>query len=237
MMAMQKKTPKAPMAESSARPSGAHGLDKQYWDTNYADPQEMDTIGNARDHVRYMQALFNLEQIDVSSVVDFGHGTGHLLHAVMKGFKPYEVLGLEPSPWAYEQSLKRVQEISPNMRLKLVKTDILSWCRKNVDTKKFYDLGICTSVLQYLSDAEITEAIPTIANHVKYLYLTVPTEHEYQRLWEEHKFKDDYALRRTREDYLKHLQKDFTFVSNRLLESKRFFNEHNTDFRELVFRF
>ncbi len=236
---MQKKTkgPAPTNSDSDTRAAGAHGLGQDYWIANYSEPQEMDTIGNARDHVRYMQALFNLEQIDISSVIDFGHGMGHLLAAVVKAFKPYEVLGLEPSPWAYKQSVDRVQPVSPNMRLKLTKMDILTWCRKNNTNKKCYDLGICTSVLQYLSDAELHEALPIIAGHVKYLYLTVPTENEYRRLLEEMDFKDDYALRRTKEDYQQLLQKDFTFVSNRLLESKRFFNEHNTDFRELVFRF
>jgi SAM-dependent methyltransferase len=232
-----KRQPPEQLSDSFGQGIAAQGFGRDYWISNYSTPKEMDTIGNARDHARYLQFLFRLDQIDINSVIDFGHGTGHLLANIVKVFKPYEVLGMEPSAWAFEQSAKRVLPASPNMRLKLIKCDILSWCRKSHPGAKFYDLGICTSVLQYLSDHEIQEALPIIAQRVKYLYLTVPTENEYRRLWKETKFKDDYALRRTKAQYQELLQKDFTFVSNRLLESKTSFHEHNTNFRELLFRF
>ena len=32
---------------------GASGFSKEYWDVNYADPEEMDNIVNAKEHARY----------------------------------------------------------------------------------------------------------------------------------------------------------------------------------------
>lgn len=214
-----------------------NGLGEDYWRANYSEPLTMDTIGNAKEHAQYLKSLFRLELIDINSIVDFGTGLGYLLRALMITFHPYEVLALEPSGFALEKAKKRLIKNSPNMKLRLLQQDILSWCRKNQNNKKFYDLGVCTSVLQYLPMEHLIEAVPIIASHVKFLYLTVPTTLEYKRLWEELEFKDDYCLSRSQQEYLKVLQKDFTFVSNRLLESKHFYHQENTPFRELLFRF
>jgi hypothetical protein len=99
------------------------------------------------------------------------------------------------------------------------------------------DLGICTSVFQYLTDKELKEALPIISKRIKYLHLTVPTDVELGRQVSELEFKDEYAIHRTREQYQKLLKPHFTFVSARVLESKHYFNEDTTAFTDLLYRF
>lgn len=216
--------------------SGSDGFSKEYWDINYSSPDEMDGIGNAPEHSKYMKSLLDLDFIDVSSVIDLGFGLGHLLEAVLKDFIPYRAMGIEPSKYVYDQVLKR--DISPveSTKLKLLNTDLVSWCNDDRYTKHF-DLGICTSVFQYLSNEEVRAVLPILAKRVKYLYFSVPTDKELDRQIEDLKFKDEYAIRRSRSWYQKEIRKHFTFVSSRMLESRTFFNEEDTFFTDLVFRF
>jgi hypothetical protein len=220
----------------SMKEDGSRGFSKEYWDVNYSEPDEMDGIGNANGHAKYMKSLFDLDYIDISSVVDLGFGLGHLLEATLKEFIPYRAMGLEPSKFAYDQVVDR--DISPveSTNLKLLNTDIVSWC-ENSRYKKHFDLGICTSVFQYLSDEEIRLAIPILAKRIKYLYFSVPTDKELDRQIEDLEFKDEYAIRRSRAWYQRELKKHFTFVSSRVLESKYHFKEEDTFFTDLVFRF
>jgi hypothetical protein len=44
---------------------------KEYWDKNYSEIETMDCIGNADDHIAYISSLFELEKIDISSIIDF----------------------------------------------------------------------------------------------------------------------------------------------------------------------
>ena len=57
---------------------GASGFSDKYWEVNYADPDEMDGIGNVDVHVSYVKNLFEFEYIDISSMIDLGFGLGHL---------------------------------------------------------------------------------------------------------------------------------------------------------------
>ena len=111
---------------------------------------------------------------------------------------------------------------------------MIQWLEK---TKGSYDLGLCNSVLQYLSTKDLEKAIPLLSKRVRYLYLTVPTDLELDFQIRDHKFKDYYARRRTRSFYQKVLKRDFTFISNRLLESRHFFDEETTLFTNLLYRF
>lgn len=217
--------------------TGSKGFDKSYWDENYSDPTSMDGIGNAKKHVLYMKYLFELDFIDINSIVDFGFGLGALFREVVKEFKPYKVLGIEPSHYAYNKV--RDMKVSPikSTKIKLEKTDLKSWCESNKGVKKRFDLGICTSVFQYLTDEEIEFVLPIMASKVKYLYFSVPTNKELDRQIDEIKFRDTYAIRRSRTKYQKMLKKYFTFVSSRLLESKIHFNQETTSFTDLLFRF
>ena len=61
---------------------GRKGFSKEYWDVNYADPEEMDNIVNAKEHAQYLKAIIGLEYVDISSVVDLGFGLGFLFEEV-----------------------------------------------------------------------------------------------------------------------------------------------------------
>jgi trans-aconitate methyltransferase len=211
-------------------------FDKNYWDKNYSDPMSMDGIGNAKDHVKYLQSFLNLEHVDVSTVIDLGFGYGHLFREMLKAFKPHTAVGIEPSPYIFKKA--KVDKWRPvdSTDLKLFEEDLITWCRTNRKSNKF-DLGICTSVFQYLSDKDLAEIIPILAKRIKYLYLTVPTDVELGRQVSELEFKDEYAIHRSREKYQKLLRPHFTFISARILESKTYFNEDTTSFSDLLYRF
>ena len=216
---------------------GANGFSKEYWDVNYEDAADMDGIGNSKEHVGYIKYLFGMEYIDISSIIDLGFGLGHLFEALLDEFKPYKAHGIEPSEHAY--NIVRNREINkiPSTKFKLEKTDLVTWCERNKDTKKSFDLAVCTSVFQYLTDDELEFCLPILADKAKYLYLTVPTDKELDRQIEDLEFKDEYAIRRSRTKYQKMLKPHFTFISSRLLESKVYFDETNTNFTDLLYRF
>ncbi len=204
------------------------GFDQRYWREQYAEPATIDGIGNVRDHSRYVSAFFNLEGVEVRSLIDLGFGLGHLLREMRRTFKPRLVHGIEPSEYAFKK-----------LRLpgaRLWQQDLLDWAR---DEKKerIYDLALCNSVLQYLSEKELKEVLPVLARRSRFLYLTVPTDVEYQRQKCELDFVDPWAKVRTREQYLKLLRPHFSFLSTRILESKVHFNEQTTPFQDLLFRF
>ena len=216
---------------------GAEGFSKEYWDVNYADPDEMDNIINAREHATYIKAIFTLEAVDINSIIDFGFGLGILFEEVMKTFIPYRAHGIEPSSFIYNQVLKRDIRPAESTKLVLENIDLLSWAEKEMKPENIFDLGICTSVFQYLNDDEIAKVLPIMAKRVRYLYLSVPTDLELKRQIEDVKFFDEYAIHRTRSRYLKLIAPHFTFISSRLLESKINFDEDSTHFTDLLFRF
>lgn len=216
---------------------GSEGFSKEYWEVNYAEPEEMDNIINAREHAAYMKAIFALEAVDISSVIDLGFGLGILFEEVMKTFIPYRAHGIEPSKFIYDQVTKRDIRPAESTKLVLENTDLVTWSKKVDKREKIFDLGICTSVLQYLSDEEIEIVMPVIAKRVRYLYLSVPTDLELKQQIEEVLFKDEYAIHRKRERYLELIAPHFTFISSRLLESKIHTEEDLASFTDLLFRF
>lgn len=216
---------------------GAKGFSKEYWDANYADPEEMDNIVNAKEHAEYLKAIMGLEYVDISSVIDLGFGLGFLFEEVLKTFVPYRAHGIEPSRYPFEIVFNR--NISPAKSTKLIleNTDLVSWAKNKSKREKTFDLGLCTSVFQYLSDEEIEFVMPILAQRIRYLYFSVPTNLELKRQVSDLEFKDEYAIHRTREKYLKLIRPHFTFISSRLLESKVHFDEESTNFTDLLFRF
>ncbi|MBC7713524.1 MAG: class I SAM-dependent methyltransferase [Rhizobacter sp.] len=216
---------------------GNSGFDKEYWDVNYKDADEMDNIVNAKEHAVYMKAILGLEYIDVSSVVDLGFGLGILFKEVLKVFQPYRALGIEPSLHPFELMSKKKLTSIESTKLSLENIDLVTWAKKENKRDKTFDLGLCTSVFQYLSDEEIEFVLPIMAKRIRYLYFSVPTNLELIRQVEDLEFKDEYAIHRTREKYLKMIRPHFTFVSSRLLESKVHFTDETTNFTDLLFRF
>lgn len=212
-------------------------FDKSYWDKNYSDPMSMDGIGNAREHTNYLKAFLAVEHVQITSIIDLGFGYGHLFRQMLKAFIPYRAVGIEPSPHAFNKVRPDKLRPAESTQLKLYQEDLLTWCRTERKLEKNFDLGICTSVFQYLTDKELKEALPVLAKRVRYLYLTVPTDVELGRQVSELDFKDEYAIHRTRDQYKKLISPHFTFISSRVLESKCFFDEESTAFTDLLFRF
>ncbi len=221
----------------SIEENGAQGFSKKYWDTNYSKPKEMDGIANAKEHVHYMDLSFRLDFIDIESIIDFGFGTGHLFKEALKQFIPYKAHGIEPSSYVFKKA--NVEKFRPcaSAKVKLENIDLKTWALKQTSRTKAYDLGICTSVLQYLTNEELEVCLPVMAQKVKYLYLTVPTDKELNAQIEDLEFHDTYAIRRSRSAYQKILKKHFTFISSRILESKVHFDESSTSFTDLLYRF
>ena len=216
---------------------GAKGFEKEYWDENYSKPKEMDGIANAKEHVEYMDLVFRLDFIDISSVIDFGFGTGHLFKQTLKKFIPYKSHGIEPSKFIFDKlDIEKVRPCS-SAKVKLENIDLQSWASKQTEKGKSFDLGICTSVLQYLSEEELDYCLPVMAQKVKYLYLSVPTDKELVRQVDDLEFHDSYAKRRSRAFYQRKLRQHFTFISSRILESKVHFDESTTSFTDLLYRF
>ena len=212
-------------------------FDKSYWDKNYSEPMTMDGIGNAKDHARYLKSFLAIEHVDISSVVDLGFGYGHLFREMLKTFIPHRAVGIEPSPYAFKKA--KIDKLRPveTTDLKLFQEDLLTWCKTDHKKNNVFDLGLCTSVFQYLSDKDLKTIIPILARRIRFLYLTVPTDLELGRQVSELEFKDEYAIHRTREQYQKLIRPHFTFVSSRVLESKTFFDEESTPFTDLLFRY
>ncbi len=212
-------------------------FEEEYWKTNYSELEEMDCIGNVKEHANYIKALFELEQIEINSIADFGYGTGHLFKEVLQIYKPYKAYGLEPSKYMFERS--SVVDFRPvsSTNLKLENIDLLTWTKSQKQKRKSYDLGLCNSVFQYISSEDLEEIIPVLSKSVKYLYLTVPTDKELKLQREDLGFNDTYSIKRSRKKYKKLIKPHFTFLSSRLLESKYHFDESNTQFQDLLYRF
>lgn len=217
--------------------SGKDGFDQEYWEKNYNEPEEMDNIYNAKEHAEYMRALFALQSIDISTVVDLGFGLGVLFKEVIKTFKPYRVVGIEPSEYAFNKVSQKKLTTIESIKISLYKMDLLTWCRLEDKKMKSFDLGLCTSVFQYLSDDEIREVLPVLSQRIKYLYFSVPTDLEYKRQISEMDFFDEFAIHRSKEEYLAFLEPHFSIVSSRILESKYHFDEESTSFTDLLFKF
>lgn len=212
------------------------GFDKTYWDKNYSEPQTMDGIGNAKAHVKYLKSMLDVEYVDISSIVDLGFGYGYLFKEMLKAFIPHTAEGIEPSEYAFKKASKLKLSPADSTILKLKQMDLVTWCReKNINVP--FDLAICTSVFQYLTDKELKEILPILSKRVKFIYLTVPTDSEFKRQVDDLDFKDEYAIHRTKEKYHKLLRPHFTFISSRFLESKHFFNEETTPFTDHLYRY
>lgn len=212
------------------------GFDKQYWDTNYSEPDTMDCIGNAKDHAKYLKSFFELEMVDVSSVIDLGFGYGYLFQKVLKEFIPYKAMGIEPSEYAFLKASKRKIKPVDSTKLDLYQEDLITWCNRKDSKKLNFDLGLCTSVFQYIKTEDLELIVEKLSTRIKYLYLSVPTDVELKRQVEELEFDDKYAIKRSRSLYRKILSKHYTNISSKLWESKVYFNEESTQFTDLLYR-
>lgn len=215
-------------------------FDEKYWKQNYSDPEEMDGLANATEHIQYLYCLFELENVKVKKIADFGFGLGKLLEESCRIFVPKKVFALEPSKFAFEQVQNQAWTKTWQDELTWSQLDLKSWCEANKQKKlkkPKFDLGICFSVMQYIDDEDLKFVSKVLARHCQYLYASMPTKLELKRQRSEFDFDDTYAIRRSREDYLKILSEDWTIVGLRLLESKHHQNYESSPFSDHLFRF
>lgn len=217
------------------RPEGAKGFDDTFWRTNYADPSAMDGVTNASSHAAYLKGSFGVVLAEVRSVADFGFGMGHMFEAVLEAFQPFKALGIEPSPSVYEAVRFRNLDRHAT-RLVLENTDLASWCRRPDHPRLRFDLGVCTGVLQYLTEAELDLVVPVLSQRLKWLYLNVPTDEEFDRMAADTGFEDPWAIRRPLAYYTDLLRPHFDRVGTRLLESRVNVDERESPFTDLLFR-
>ena len=215
---------------------GEKGFSESYWSQNYDEPEEMDGIANAAHHARYIKTFFDVEFVDISSIIDFGFGLGFLFEAVLKEFYPYRAVGLEPSEHAFNTVKKRQINPVQSARFSLKKQSIQKWAESVKPKSKWFDLGLCTSVFQHLSEEDLQIVLPIIARQVKYLYFSVPTDRELERQVRELDFYDQFAYRRSKKFYRDLIKPHFTIIGSRVLESKVHFNEDNSFFTDYLFR-
>lgn len=211
-------------------------FDKNYWTENYSEPEEMDGIVNALDHARYLKSFFDISFVKVSSIADLGFGLGHLFSAMLKEFKPYKSFGIEPSEHAFNEFKKSSSKLSREYGLKLANQDIFSWCKLDDKSAIRFDLGICTSVLQYIPDEDLKIIIPVLSKRFKYLYFSAPTDAEYKRQKSDFDFTDRFAIKRSQKKYQALFKGHFTVIGARILESQHYFDQKNTPFTDLFFR-
>ena len=223
---------------SNEKGPGASGFLRQYWQDNYAEPELMDGVYNARARAQALKAFFDAEYIEMNSLIDFGFGLGHLFAQMIDVFRPHTVVGIEPSTYAFAQVSQQRLSTIESTDITLLQTDLRSWslAQPRADHGLF-DLGICTSVFQYLSDVEIKAVLPVMAQRVRFLYFAVPTDEELRYQARELNFDDTYALSRSAATYRTFLAEHFTIVSYRLLESKVHFDANTTLLSDLFYRF
>lgn len=210
---------------------------KEYWDKNYSEPDTMDCIGNSDEHVNYLYSIFNLEKIDISSIVDLGMGHGVLFREVMAKFIPYKAYGIEPSSYIFKKVKKESLRPVESTNLVLKNITIQKWLDEIDGKKQAFDLALCNSVFQYIESEDLDLIVQGLSKHIKYLYLTVPTDKELKKQVSDLEFDDEYAIARSRSFYQKLMKKHFTCVSSRLWESKYFFNEKTSLFSDLLYRY
>lgn len=190
------------------------GFNQDYW-RMYEPVQDasIDGVDNAEEYVNYIKSCLDLAEVDVRSIIDFGFGNGVLFSKILQKFKPKFSLGIEPSAYIYLETKKNKVFKKQNTILKLDKME-------NVKLFQNFQLGICNSVFQYLSDSKVPKMFKKISKKVHYLYFTVPTNSDYSKMKKDLNFEDKYANQRNKEFYLESLKPYFRMVSYNLLESK-----------------
>jgi ubiquinone/menaquinone biosynthesis C-methylase UbiE len=202
---------------------------KKYFADLYPRNETIDGDYNSKDHAEYLDALFKLMGIHISTVYDFGFGKGTLLRDVSKKLQCSRVQGCDISDYACE-------ELKKKKWAKDFKLEVSEIYNLKIPWKPFH-LGICNSVLQYVEKDKLKKSIDVMAKSCKLLYLHVPTSEDYQILKNDLHFEDDYSIHRKNREYIDLLEEKFCFVSWGLLESKKFASHKTSPFSDSIYRF
>lgn len=215
--------------------AGPNGFGDDYWDALYKRATHIDGFSNGAEHAAYLKSLMYLDMVVVSSIADLGFGPGHLFSAFVQSFQPSRALGLEPSTVAFDRLDKSAFDVE-GVCLKLLNTDVRTWTQRRPDGWTYFDLGVATSIFQYLSDRHFEEVVPVLAARFQWLYVTIPTTAEYAFMKGQSGFHDPWAHSRSADYYRRVFSQHFHFIGSRLLESKRAFKSTQSPFTEDLFR-
>lgn len=216
---------------------GAAGFGPQYWERLFAHPERMECVGNADLHGAYLRASLAVEMVSVRSVLGIGVGLGALFAEVLQTFSPRKALAIEPSQWAFSRLDAQALKPTKSTNLRVQKQDLVSWCLAESPGWERFDLGLCTSVFQYLTESEIETALPVMAERIGHLYFTVPTDRELELQQEECALSDPWAHARSAEWYRDRIAPHFAVVSGRILQSRIHFDEASSPFTDLLYRY
>lgn len=170
---------------------------------------------NADHHVAYIQSFFRLFPYKIKSVMDIGFGSGKFLKSICKKFKPDRVIAIEISSLKTKELLK--QKWIKNENIAIVNKNFLEVNLDYIQTLPL-DLIICNSILQYVEEADLF--LEKISKIGRYAYFTAPTNVDFVFMKKTLNFNDDYAIGRTKADYLKLMKKHFRTLGTNILESK-----------------
>ncbi len=193
-------------------------FESEYWKEIYGSGLDVDGSYNAKQHAAYLHSLFQLMEIPVYKIADFGFGKGILLREFVRTFAPVKVYAVDASEEAYID-LQKKDWVKKSDKFQIIHSTLEDIKFPKLE-KEPVDLGICNSVLQYLPDSVLPIVIEKMAKYCNYLYFTVPTKSDYFEMRREMKFHDPYAFERTQKFYRKALSRDFEIVSYNLLQSK-----------------
>ncbi|MCG9876131.1 MAG: class I SAM-dependent methyltransferase [Leptospiraceae bacterium] len=206
-------------------------MDEKYWNTLYGETYDIDGVFNAKKHASYVKSLLTLMETKVQSLGDFGFGKAALLREFVKALKPARVIAVEPSPERVEEL--RTKPWIQNVHIQIHNSTLQDF---NPPYLKYapLDLIICNSVFQYMEDGDIKKVTEKLSKSTRFLYFTVPTKKDYERMKKQIAFSDPYAFVRSTEFYRRILSKHFNFVGYNLLESKY---QNPPVFEEELFKF
>lgn len=173
-------------------------FDGSYWSDIYGNGLDVDGSYNAKQHAEYLKALFQLMEISVYKMADFGFGKAILLREMVKTFSPVKVYAVDASKEAYED-LKKKDWVKRSDKFHIYHESLETFKLPKLE-KEPVELGICNSVIQYLPDSMIPDVLEKMAKYCNYLYFTVPTNEDYAVMKEEMKFIDPYAFSRSKKN-------------------------------------
>lgn len=193
-------------------------FESDYWVEIYGNGLDVDGSYNAKQHANYMYALFQLMEIPVYRLADFGFGKAVLLKEFVRTFSPVTVYAVDASMDAYLDLLKK-DWVKKSDKYHIYHANLEDFTLAKLE-KEPVDLAICNSVIQYLPLEVIPSVLEKLAKYCNYLYFTVPTKTDYTAMRTEMKFSDPYAFERTVKQYRKLVSRDFEIVGYNLLQSK-----------------
>jgi trans-aconitate methyltransferase len=170
---------------------------------------------NASHHADFIHTFFQLFPYKIKSVMDIGFGSGKFLKSVCKKFKPDRVIAIEASTLKTKELLQ--QKWIKKENIAIVNKKFLEIDLSYIQTLPL-DLIICNSVLQYVQDADLF--LNKISKIGRFVYFTAPTNKDFTFMKRTLNFSDEYAIQRSKANYLKLIKNHFRILGTNILESK-----------------